>query len=95
MYDASGNPVWYLSGQAPMTDPMTYIGTWSQLGHGQTLTGSHQPPTTVNSNVGPVTIRFSDTQNATLTLPMEEHQHHSVQVLARPKAVCSRAHALR
>ena len=69
MYDAAGNPVWYLSGQAPMADAMTYIGTWSQLGNGQTLTGSYQPPTTVDSNAGSVTIRFSDTQNAILTLP--------------------------
>jgi len=69
MYDASGSPIWYLSGQAPMTDAMTYIGTWSQLGNGQTITGTYRPPTTVNSNVGSVTIRFSDTQNGTLTLP--------------------------
>jgi hypothetical protein len=69
MYDASGNPVWYLSGQAPMTNPMTYIGTWDQLGNGQTLTGPYKSPTVVTSNVGSVKIQFTDTQNAILTLP--------------------------
>ena len=69
MYDASGNPVWYLSGQALMTDAMTYIGTWDQYGNGQTMTGTYTPATLVNTNVGTVRIDFSDTENATLTLP--------------------------
>jgi hypothetical protein len=69
MFDASGNPIWYSSGQTPMTDAMTYIGTWDQYGNGQTMTGSYQPATLVNPNVGTVRIEFSNTENATLTLP--------------------------
>ena len=69
MFDASGNPIWYSSGQTPMTDAMTYIGTWNQYGNGQTMTGSYQPATLVNPNVGTVRIEFSNTENATLTLP--------------------------
>ena len=69
MFDASGNPIWYSSGQTPMTDAMTYVGVWEQLGNGQTMTGTYQPATPVNANVGTVRIQFSDTQNATLTLP--------------------------
>ena len=69
MFDASGNPVWYSSGQTPMTDAMTYIGTWEQYGNGQTLTGTYTPAAKVNTNVGSISIRFTDTQNATLTLP--------------------------
>jgi hypothetical protein len=69
MYDTSGNPIWYSSGQTPMTDAMTYVGTWEQYGNGQTLTGTYRPAAKVNTNVGSITIRFSDTQNATLTLP--------------------------
>ena len=69
MFDASGNPIWYLSGPTLMTDAMTYVGVWEQLGNGQTMTGTYTPATLVNANVGTVRIQFSDTENATLTLP--------------------------
>jgi hypothetical protein len=70
MYDAQGNPVWYSSGPGPMSsDGMTYEGTWQQLGNGQTLTGTYQPPTVVNSNVGNVSIQFSTPIAGTLTFP--------------------------
>ncbi len=69
MFDASGDPIWYSSGQTPMTDAMTYVGVWEQYGNGQTMTGTYKPATLVNSNVGAVRIEFSDTQNAILTLP--------------------------
>jgi len=69
MFDASGNPIWYLSGPTLMTDAMTYVGVWEQLGNGQTMTGTYTPATVVNANVGTVRIDFSDTENATLTLP--------------------------
>ena len=36
---------------------------------GQTMTGIYKPATLVNTNVSTVRIQFSDTQNATLTLP--------------------------
>ena len=69
MFDAGGNPIWYSSGQTPMTAAMTYVGTWDQYGNGQTMSGSYKPTTLMNPNVGTVRIQFSDTQNATLTLP--------------------------
>ena len=52
-----------------MTDTKTYVGVWRQYGNGQTMTGAYKPATLVNGNVGTVRIQFSDTQNATLTLP--------------------------
>ena len=69
MFDAGGNPIWYSSGQTPMTDAMTYVGTWEQYGNGQTMTGTYKSATLMNSNMGTVRIQFTDTQNATLTLP--------------------------
>ena len=69
MYDASGNPIWYASGPTAMTNATTYIGTWNQYGNGQTLTGTYRSATVVNSNVGQITIQFSDARNGLLTLP--------------------------
>jgi serine protease len=69
MYDASGNPVWYLSGPTPMTNSTTYQGQWQQFAGGPTLTGSIQPPQIFNANAGAVTIQFDSTTSATMTLP--------------------------
>ena len=70
MYDTSGNPVWYLSSNTtPSTNLRSYSNTWGQYANGQTLTGAYRSPVLVNSNVGPVTISFQDSQNAVMTLP--------------------------
>lgn len=69
MYDAQRSPVWYASGATPMTGATTYEGTWQQFGNEQTLTGSYQAPTIVNSDVGNVTIQFTSTTTGTLTFP--------------------------
>jgi YHYH protein len=68
MYDASGNPVWYLS-NGNMSSTTLYTGTWIQLGNGITLTGSYVAPTVTNANAGNVTLQFSSATAATLTLP--------------------------
>jgi hypothetical protein len=68
MYDAAGNPVWYLASGA-MSDPAVFEGEWTQYSNGQTLGGSYQAPALSNANVGPVTLQFADNANATLTLP--------------------------
>jgi hypothetical protein len=46
-----------------------YQSTWQQYGNGQTLTGTYQAPTVVNTDVGSVTIQFSSTSTGTLTFP--------------------------
>lgn len=69
MYDATGNPVWYISGPAPMTSPTQYQGTLLQYGFGQTLTGQFQTARVANPNAGAVAVRFTDPANAVMTLP--------------------------
>ncbi len=68
MYDAFGNPTWFLS-YGPMTTATTYQGTWAQFANGITLTGPYQSESIVNSDVGAVTLQFTGTTTATLTLP--------------------------
>jgi hypothetical protein len=68
MYDASGNPLWYLSsGNMPVQQ--TFQGSWSQFANGQTMMGAWKPNTLINGNVGALSIQFQDTANATITLP--------------------------
>jgi hypothetical protein len=70
MYDDNGNPVWYLSSNTtPSTNLQSYQNSWGQYGNGQTLTGAYKPAQQVNANVGPVTITFSGSENAIMTLP--------------------------
>ena len=68
MYDANGNPIWYTTENA-MTSQSAYQGNWVQYANGQTLTGAYKAPTVLNSNVGSVSIVFTTTTAATLTLP--------------------------
>ncbi len=68
MYEADGRPVWYVT-QNPMTTPQTFSSNWLQVANGQTITGPYKKPVIVNSNVGPVSILFSDAANAVMTLP--------------------------
>lgn len=67
MYDGSGNPVWYSSGNV-MSSATTYQGNWSEYRDGQTLTGAYKAPSTP-SNAGSVTLQFTSSTTATLTLP--------------------------
>ena len=70
MYDDSGNPIWYLSSNTtPSTNLQSYTNTWWQYANGQTLTGPFKPATQVSNNVGPVSIQFTGTDAAVMTLP--------------------------
>jgi hypothetical protein len=67
MYDASGNPTWYLANGSFANS--TFTGVWQQYAGGQTMTGPFQFPGLANANVGSVTLQFTDATHATLTLP--------------------------
>jgi hypothetical protein len=67
MYDDQGRPAWYVSIGA-MTGTTVYQGTLQRYANGQTLTGAYQAPSAPES-VGTITLQFSSTTAATLTLP--------------------------
>ncbi|QJR10153.1 hypothetical protein DSM104443_01207 [Usitatibacter rugosus] len=68
MYDDVGNPVWYLS-LFPTPDILNYTANWLLFGNGQTLTGPYKPAMPINSNVAPLSIQFTSSTTATMTLP--------------------------
>jgi hypothetical protein len=68
MYDESGKPVWYIS-VYPTADPKVFDGSWWVYGNGQTLGGPYKPAAQLTNNFAPLSIRFTDSQNATMTLP--------------------------
>lgn len=68
MFDDAGRPTWYLS-YGVMADPMQYSGTWTQYGQGPTMMGAGGKPSLMNADAGSVSLKFSDAQNGTLTLP--------------------------
>ena len=67
MYDAAGNPTWYLS-TGTLTG-QTYQGVWTEFANGQSLGGPYVAPTLVNSAVGQVSITFSSPTAGIMTLP--------------------------
>ena len=71
MYDAEGQPVWYLTvGEIAGTPTArTFSGNWWRYGNGQTLTGMAKPATRIDSNVAPLTITFTGAETALMTLP--------------------------
>jgi serine protease len=69
MYGALGEPVWYVSGAASLTNSSTYQGQWQLFANGPTLTGGSQTPQILNADAGALTIQFSSAASATLTLP--------------------------
>ncbi|HEY9102916.1 hypothetical protein [Chitinimonas sp.] len=69
MYSPDGKPVWYVS-LAPLSNNLqTLKGSWGQYQGGQTLGGLYRQASLTNANVGAMTINFSSTTSATLTLP--------------------------
>jgi hypothetical protein len=68
MYDASGNPIWYLA-NGILTNPTLFQGSWVQYANGLQLSGGTGTAIVANSDVGSVTLQFSDACDATLTLP--------------------------
>jgi hypothetical protein len=67
MYDAAGNPVWYLTSGA-MQSASSYTGRLQIVRGGQTLTGPYKAPG-APEDVGSVAINFTAADQATMTLP--------------------------
>lgn len=67
MYDASGEPVWYLS--SGTLSGQDYQGTWVEYANGQTATGPYNAPTIVKPDAGALAIHFTSPTAAVLTLP--------------------------
>jgi hypothetical protein len=70
MYDEQGNPVWYLTvAQMSGTNQQSFTGNWWSFANGQTLTGAWKPNTRTSDHVAPLTITFTGTETALMTLP--------------------------
>jgi subtilisin family serine protease len=67
LYDADGGPAWYVS-SGSMLSPTAFDGDLQRYGGGQTLTGGYRAPSS-STSVGQVSLRFTSSNNATLTLP--------------------------
>lgn len=72
LYDDAGNPVWVVSGAAPMASASQYRGQWLRFGGGQSMTGSFRPAQLLDSSAA-VQLDFATSIDATLTLP-DGHQ---------------------
>ena len=68
MYDDSGNPVWYI-GVYQLTDPRTITGSWWTYANGQSMFGPYKPATQTSNTFAPVSITFSASDTAIMTLP--------------------------
>jgi hypothetical protein len=68
MYDANGNPTWYIT-VAETPNPMRLTGNWWTFANGQSMGGAYRPATRTSDNVGSVAIDFTSATTATLTLP--------------------------
>ena len=67
MYDAGGNPVWYLS-SGPMQTGAKYTGRLQVFRGGQSLTGPYKAPS-APSDAGSIGIDFTAADQANLILP--------------------------
>jgi hypothetical protein len=72
MYDPDGSAVWYASGGGLQSDisgtGSTFTGTLSEYANGQALGGAYQSPSVVATR-GTISIAFTSSTTATLTLP--------------------------
>lgn len=69
MYDAAGEPLWYLAVAALNAQLNNFSTRWLEFAGGQTLTGPYQPNRLLNDNVGALVIEFDTPRSATLVLP--------------------------
>ena len=67
LYDDAGRPIWYVS-SGPMLSATAFDGDLQLYGGGQTMTGSYRAPTS-SAAIGRVSVRFTGTGTATVTLP--------------------------
>jgi subtilisin len=65
LYRSDGSAVWYLA-NGSMTNDQTFVGTLTEYGGGQSLTGAYRPASAQQS-VGTVTLQFTTTEAAQLT----------------------------
>jgi hypothetical protein len=65
LYDAAGNPIWFVSG-GPMSSDNTYSGAAYRTANGQPLGGSYRAPTSVP--FGNATITFPTTMDANIAV---------------------------
>ena len=72
LYDDAGNPVWVVSGAAPMASANRYQGQWLRFGGGQSMSGSFRPAQLLDSSAG-LQLDFTGAIDATLSLP-DGHQ---------------------
>ncbi|MBL8689748.1 MAG: hypothetical protein JNL04_11645 [Rhodospirillaceae bacterium] len=72
MYDTDNTAVWYAAGGGVLASSLlvgnSFTGTLSEYGNGQTLGGAWQAPT-ITSIKGSITIDFTSSTQAVLTLP--------------------------
>ena len=68
MYDDTGHAVWYYT-LLPAPSVLSYNGNWWLFANGQPLIGAYKPATRINDNVAPVSIQFTSSTTATMTLP--------------------------
>lgn len=67
MYDASGNPIWYLT-VADLSSPTTFAAEMGTYASGQTLGGAYRAPI-ATASAGTVSFVATSSTTATLTLP--------------------------
>ena len=68
IYDELGKPTWHLTA-GRMSSISDYSGSWKQYANGQTLAGQYRPATILKPNTGMVSVNFTSTSTAQLTLP--------------------------
>ena len=67
LYDGAGRPVWYVASGA-MTSATAFDGDLQLYAGGQTMTGGYRTPTSTSA-IGRISVRFSNSTAAMLTLP--------------------------
>ncbi|HWS27472.1 MAG TPA: hypothetical protein VN259_13005 [Xanthomonadales bacterium] len=72
LYDDDGNPVWVVSGAAPMSGASQYRGQWLRFGGGQSMAGNFRPAQLLDSSAS-LQLDFATSIDATLSLP-DGHQ---------------------
>lgn len=70
MYDAAGNPIWYVA-DGFMETPGRFRGGIMQFANGQTQGGAYRAPTSPDA-VGNITVDFSSPGSATVSLSNEK-----------------------
>ena len=65
---SSGKPVWYIA-VYETPNARVFTGNWWTFANGQSMGGAYRPATRTNDNFAPLTINFTGTDTAVMTLP--------------------------